>query len=37
MADMLTEICVDAVLAIQKDEKNPLDLHMVELMEMQHR
>lgn len=37
MADMLTEICVDAVLAIQKDDKTPLDLHMVELMEMVHR
>lgn len=35
---MLTEICVDAVLTIKSaDEKIPLDLHMVELMEMQHR
>jgi hypothetical protein len=35
---MLTEICVDAVLAIKpSDEKTPLDLHMIELMEMQHR
>lgn len=35
---MLTEICVDAVLAIKPtDEKSALDLHMVELMEMQHR
>ena len=35
---MLTEICVDAVLAIKSaDEKSQLDLHMVELVEMQHR
>jgi hypothetical protein len=35
---MLTEICVDAVLAIKPtEEKMALDLHMVELMEMQHR
>jgi hypothetical protein len=35
---MLTEICVDAVLAIKPaDEKTALDLHMVEIMEMQHR
>ena len=35
---MLTEICVDAVLAVKSsDEKTPLDLHMVELMDMQHR
>jgi T-complex protein 1 subunit zeta len=35
---MLTEICVDAVLAIKPaDEKQALDLHMVEIMEMQHR
>ena len=35
---MLTEICVDAVLAVKSaDEKVPLDLHMVELMDMQHR
>ena len=38
IADMLTEICVDAVLAIKSaDEKSQLDLHMVELVEMQHR
>lgn len=36
IADKLTEICVDAVLAIrQKDQE--IDLHMIELMEMQHR
>jgi T-complex protein 1 subunit zeta len=35
---MLTEICVDAVLTLKsKDEKAPLDLHMIELMDMQHR
>ncbi|XP_004530495.1 T-complex protein 1 subunit zeta [Ceratitis capitata] len=36
LADVLTEVCVDAILAIRKDEK-PVDLHMVELMEMQHK
>ncbi|KAL6257945.1 hypothetical protein P5V15_011543 [Pogonomyrmex californicus] len=36
VADKLTEICVDAVLAIRQQDKE-IDLHMVELMEMQHR
>lgn len=36
VADHLTEIIVDAVLAIQK-EKEQLDLHMVEIMEMKHK
>jgi T-complex protein 1 subunit zeta len=36
MAANLTDIIVDAVLAIMKDDA-PIDLHMVELMEMQHR
>eukprot|EP00794_Sanderia_malayensis_P013712 gene13712-15140_t len=36
IADHLTEIIVDAVLAIQK-EKEQLDLHMVEVMEMKHK
>jgi len=36
MADALTNIIVDSVLAIQQDNQ-PIDLHMVELMEMQHR
>merc|ERR1712001_580589 len=36
IADSLTTICVDALLAIQQ-EGQPIDLHMVELMEMQHR
>lgn len=34
LADKLTEVCVDAVLAIKEDQK-PLDLHMVEIMDMQ--
>ncbi|XP_063924253.1 T-complex protein 1 subunit zeta [Zophobas morio] len=36
LADVLTDICVDAVLAIKPKDK-PADLHMVELMEMQHK
>jgi len=36
MAEMMTNIVVDAVLAV-KTEGKPVDLHMVELMEMQHR
>lgn len=36
LADVLTEIVVDGVLAIRKDEE-PIDLHMVEIMEMQHK
>ncbi|XP_066590226.1 T-complex protein 1 subunit zeta [Prorops nasuta] len=36
IAEKLSEICVDAVLAIKTDNKD-IDLHMVELMEMQHR
>merc|ERR1740131_422102 len=36
MADALTNIIVESVLAIQQDNQ-PIDLHMVELMEMQHR
>lgn len=36
IANVLAEACVDSILAIkQKDE--PVDLHMVELMEMQHK
>ena len=34
LADQLTDICVDAMLSI---EQSVLDLHMVEVMEMQHR
>ncbi|KAB0791612.1 hypothetical protein PPYR_03412 [Photinus pyralis] len=36
LADVLTEICVNAILAIRQEDK-PVDLHMVELMEMQHK
>merc|ERR1712223_850607 len=36
IADSLTTICVDSLLAIQIKD-TPIDLHMVELMEMQHR
>jgi len=36
IAESLTTICVEALLAIQQ-EGQPIDLHMVELMEMQHR
>ncbi|KAH0946576.1 hypothetical protein HN011_009554 [Eciton burchellii] len=36
VADKLTEICVDAILAIKQEDKE-IDLHMIELMEMQHR
>merc|ERR1712179_890133 len=36
IAESLTTICVEALLAIQQ-EGQPIDLHMVEIMEMQHR
>lgn len=36
LADVLTDICVDAVLAVRQGDK-PVDLHMVEIMEMQHK
>lgn len=36
LAVKLSEVCVDAVLTIKQNDK-PIDLHMVELMEMQHR
>ena len=36
LSDNLTEIVVDAVLAI-KQEGKPIDLHMVEIMEMTHK
>lgn len=36
IADKLADICVEAVLAIQAESKS-IDLHMVEIMEMQHR
>ncbi|KAL3214544.1 hypothetical protein MRX96_007025 [Rhipicephalus microplus] len=36
LAQHLTEVCVDAVLAIQRPGED-LNLHMVEIMEMQHK
>ncbi|CAH2051886.1 unnamed protein product, partial [Iphiclides podalirius] len=36
LAEVLTDACVDAVLAIRTPNK-PIDLHMVELMEMKHK
>jgi T-complex protein 1 subunit zeta len=36
LADQLAVICVDAIEAI-KQADNPVDLHMVEIMEMRHR
>ncbi|KAI8986330.1 T-complex protein 1 zeta subunit [Pilobolus umbonatus] len=36
LADTLTEAVVDAVMTIHR-EGNPIDLHMVEIMKMQHR
>ena len=36
LADKLTEAIVDAVMAI-KQEGEEINLHMVEIMEMQHR
>ncbi|KAF7722304.1 T-complex protein 1 subunit zeta [Apophysomyces ossiformis] len=36
LADTLTEAVVDAVLAVHR-EGEPIDLHMVEIMKMQHR
>ncbi|XP_049879230.1 T-complex protein 1 subunit zeta [Pectinophora gossypiella] len=36
LAELLTDACVDAVLAIRTPGK-PVDLHMVELMEMKHK
>ncbi len=35
LTDVLADACVDAVLAIYKDR--PVDLYMIELMEMQHK
>lgn len=36
LTDLLADVCVDAVLAIRQEGK-PVDLHMIELMEMQHK
>lgn len=35
LADQMADICVDAVLNVQREDG--IDLHMVELMEMQHK
>lgn len=35
LADQMADICVDGVLSIQREDG--IDLHMVELMEMQHK
>jgi len=37
VAGKLTEIVVDAVLAISKDKSQPINLHMVEIMDMKHK
>jgi len=37
VADKLTEIVVDSVLAISKDKSEPINLHMVEIMDMKHK
>ncbi|XP_030034968.2 LOW QUALITY PROTEIN: T-complex protein 1 subunit zeta [Manduca sexta] len=36
IAELLTDACVDAVLSIRSGDK-PVDLHMVEIMEMKHK
>ncbi|CAD7086868.1 unnamed protein product [Hermetia illucens] len=36
LADLLTNVCVNAVLAIRQEGKQ-VDLHMIEIMEMQHK
>ncbi|XP_012253811.1 T-complex protein 1 subunit zeta [Athalia rosae] len=36
IAEKLSHVCVDAVLTIRQGEQ-PIDLHMIEIMEMQHR
>lgn len=37
LADHMAEICVDAIESIKPADKKPVDLHMIEIMEMQHR
>uniref|UniRef100_A0A1B0A037 T-complex protein 1 subunit zeta n=1 Tax=Glossina pallidipes TaxID=7398 RepID=A0A1B0A037_GLOPL len=37
LADLLTDVCVNAVFAIRTDENKQIDLHMVEIMQMQHK
>ena len=36
LANQLTDVVVDAILAVKRDEE-PINLHMVEIMEMQHK
>ena len=36
LADLLTEVVVDAVLAIKREDQD-IDLHMIEIMEMMHQ
>lgn len=36
LTTILTDVCVDSVLAIRQGDK-PVDLHMIEIMEMQHK
>ena len=37
LADLFTEIVVDAVLCVQKPDRAPIDLHMIEVMHMMHK
>ncbi|XP_075212377.1 chaperonin containing TCP1 subunit 6 [Lycorma delicatula] len=37
LANILIEVCVDAILAIKPEGNNEIDLHMIELMEMKHK
>lgn len=37
MTAISAQIVVDAVLAIRRGPNEPIDLHMVEIMEMMHR
>lgn len=37
LADQLTDIVTDAVLMVRKNDDEPLDLHMVEIMHMRHK
>ncbi|ALC41901.1 Tcp-1zeta [Drosophila busckii] len=34
LADLLAQICVDAVLSIRREQQQPLDLNMIEMMHM---
>ncbi|XP_021954677.1 T-complex protein 1 subunit zeta [Folsomia candida] len=37
LADHLAELCADAVLSVVEEDGKTADLHMIEMMEMQHR